>query len=57
MDHTMFSNKAHWEYEAWKDIVKVLKEEGLDINECDAVKEAIRYWGHKFHEYQMDMGK
>jgi len=43
---------AQDEWNAWKGIVSTLKEIGVDINEQDALTEAIRFWGWKFYHFQ-----
>jgi len=40
------------EWNAWKIMCDYLKEEGLDINQCDNVCKSIQTWGWKFHFLQ-----
>ena len=47
--------QAKLEWDAWQEVVKSLKDLGVDINEQDKLAESMQEWGQQFHLLQKDI--
>lgn len=48
----MDTSEKKMEWYAWQALVKELRDLGIDINKHDDLCEAIKTWGHYYHQLQ-----
>ena len=42
------------EWKAWQEIVQILKNLGIEINDCDELANAIKKWGEELAELRIE---
>lgn len=51
------TTEQQMEYEAWKSLVAILRNLGIEINDQDELTEAIKNWGHFYHQLKQNQGE
>lgn len=49
--------ESKMEWEAWQEVVRILRSLGVEINDQNELTEALKNWGHFYHRFKQSQGE